>query len=203
MESLKNLNTAFKQVQTQAKMVVITGAIIAIAVCYFAFNYVQQTGDRMWVMFSNGAVAEVGATSMEANRLAEAHHHVEYYHFLMYNISPDPQSIEYNRRRMEYLGDESIKVPYEQKKEGGFYNQLISGNMRQTFYLDSMNLTQYPFVRIYGREVITRASSQLTKLLITSCVLETTNRSDNNANGLFMRRYKVEENKVLSEQNIY
>ncbi len=184
-------------------MVVVTGAVLAIAVCYFAFDYVQRTGDRMWVMFSNGAVAQVGASSMQANRLAEARHHVEYYHFLMYNISPDPQSIEYNRRRMEYLGDESIKVPYEQKKEGGFYNQLISGNMRQTFYLDSINLQQYPFVRVYGKEVITRASSQLTKVLITSCVLELANRSDNNANGLFMRNYKVEENKVLAEQNVY
>ena len=198
MQSLKNMDTAFQKVQSNAKMVVIGSIALSIAVCWWAFDYAQSTSNKMWVLTNSGAAMEVTASSLKENRVAEARHHVEFYHYLMFNISPDPKSIDYNKRRAEYLGDASIRIPYEQKKESNFYNQLIGANMRQEFRLDSIVTRSFPIVKVYGKEVITRASSQLTKSLITSCELVDVARSDNNSNGFFMQNFKVEENKVIS-----
>ena len=201
MQSLKNMDTAFQKVQSNAKMVVIGSIAFSIAVCWWAFDYVQSTSNKMWVLTNSGAAMEVTASSLKENRVAEARHHVEFYHYLMFNISPDPKSIEYNKRRAEYLGDASIRIPYEQKKESNFYNQLIGSNMRQEFRLDSIVTRNFPYIKVYGKEVITRASSQLTKSLITSCQLVDVARSDNNSNGFFMENFKVEENKVIASTN--
>lgn len=198
MQSLKNMNTAFEKVQSNARMVVLGSIALSIAVCWWAFDHVQSTSNKMWILTSSGAAMEVSATSLKENRIAEAKHHVEFYHFLMFNISPDPKSIDYNKRRAEYLGDASIRIPYEQKKESNFYNQLIGANMRQEFRVDSIVTRNFPSVRLYGKEVITRASSQLTKSLITSCELVDVARSDNNSNGFLIQNFKVEENKVIS-----
>jgi conjugative transposon TraK protein len=195
------METAFQKVQSNAKLVVLGSIAFSITVCWWAFDYVQSASNRMWVLTHHGAAVEVTAASLEANRLAEARHHVEFYHYLMFNISPDPKSIEYNKRRAEYLGDASILIPYEQKRESNFYNQLIGANMRQEFRLDSVVTRNFPLVKVYGKEVITRASSQLTKSLVTSCQLVDVARSDNNSNGFFMQNFKVEENKVISSAN--
>ena len=201
MQSLKNMDTAFQKVQSNAKMVVIGSIALSIAVCWWAFDFVQTTSNKTWVLTNSGAALEATASSLEENRIAEAKHHVEFYHYLMFNISPDPQSIEYNKRRAEYLGDASIRIPFEQKKESNFYNQLIGANMRQEFRLDSVVTSNYPLVKVYGKEIITRASSQLTKSLITSCLLVDVARSDNNSNGFLMQNFRVEENKVISSTN--
>ena len=203
MESLKNLDTAFRRVQSQARLTVICAVALSIAACYLSFDYVQTHSDKMWVMLSDGQAVQVASSSMQDNRLAEARHHLEFYHFLTFNISPDPQSIEYNRRRAEYLGDNTILVPYEKKKESGFYNRLIAGNMRQEFRLDSISDREFPLMRVYGKEIITRSSSQLTKSLVSSCRLINMGRSDNNANGFFITEFVILENEKLTEQNRY
>lgn len=202
MESLRNIDTAFQKIRLHALVTVLASVGFSIGVCWWAFDYANKASDRIYIL-NNGAVAHAQASSVRANREAEARHHVRYYHDLIFNISPDPRSIDYNAQRAWYLGDGSIKLPYEKNKENNFYNQLISGNMRQEFREDSIqvNMKRMPYrAIIYGKVTITRSSSRLTKTLVTSCELVDVNRSDNNANGFLMQNFTILENKKLNSE---
>jgi conjugative transposon TraK protein len=203
MDSLRNLDTAFQKVRIHAMVTVLASLGFSIAVSWWAFDYANTASQRIYVL-SNGAVTNAQASSVQANREAEAKHHVRYYHDLVFNISPDPRSIEYNVQRAWYLGDGSIKLPYEKNKENNFYNQLIGGNMRQEFREDSIhvNMKNMPYKAIiYGKVTITRSSSRLTKTLVTSCELVDVNRSDNNSNGFLMQNFTILENKRLTSES--
>ncbi len=203
MESLRNIDTAFQKIRLHALVTVLASLGFSIAVCWWAFDYANKASERIYLL-NNGAATDALASSVHANREAEAKHHVRYYHDLIFNISPDPRSIDYNAQRAWYLGDGSIKLPYEQNKENNFYNQLIGGNMRQEFREDSIRVTMktIPYKAfIYGKVTITRASSRLTKTLVTSCELVDVNRSDNNSNGFLMQNFTILENKKLSSES--
>lgn len=203
MESLRNIDTAFQKIRLHAMVTVLASLGFSIAVCWWAFDYANRASERIYLL-NNGVATDAHASSVRANREAEAKHHVRYYHDLIFNISPDPRSIDYNAQRAWYLGDGSIKLPYEKNKESNFYNQLIGGNMRQEFREDSIrvNMKGMPYkALIYGKVTITRSSSKLTKSLITSCELVDVNRSDNNSNGFLMQNFNILENKKLSSES--
>jgi len=202
MQSLKNLDTAFQKVRAMALVTVVACLFLTGIVCYQAFDYAQSAANKVYIL-NNGAAIDALASSVRENREAEAKHQVRYYHDLLFNISPDPRSIDYNAQRAFYLGDASIKLPYEQNKESNFYNQLIGGNMRQEFREDSIRvqMKRLPYqVTLYGKVTITRSSSKLVKSLITSCQLVDVNRSDVNPNGFLMQNFTILENRKVSTE---
>lgn len=202
LQSLKNFETAFQKVRAMAMVTVVASLGLTATVCFCAFEYAKKYGERIYIL-NNGAAIDALASSVRENRESEAKHHVRYYLDLMFNISPDPRSIEYNKKRAEYLGDHSILLPYEQNKESNFYNQLIGGNMRQEYREDSIQvrMKELPYrVIAFGKVTITRASSKLVKSLVTSCDLVDVNRSDNNPNGFLMQNFSVIESKKLTTE---
>jgi hypothetical protein len=58
----------------------------------------------------------------------------------------------------------------------------------------------YPF-RCYARQRLTRASSVVTRSLITEGALRSVSRSDNNPHGFLIERWTTIENRDLSIKN--
>lgn len=202
MQSLRNLETAFQKVRFHATVVVVSCCALTAMVCWWAFDYAKSSATRMYAV-KNGVAVELEASTVWANREAEAKHHIQFYHDLMFNISPDQSSIAYNKKRAEFLGDKSLDLPYEQFTEKNFYNQVIGGNMRQEFRTDSIDVKMdtYPYQAIlYGRITLYRATSRITKNLVTSCQLVDVSRSENNSNGFLMQHYNILESKKLSSE---
>ncbi|MGB3585056.1 MAG: hypothetical protein WBA23_00890 [Tunicatimonas sp.] len=204
MKSLRNMNVSFRRVQIQAMTSSIISGAIAIAALYFSYDYVRRHKDDMYVMNESGATYAMSVSTIEENRPVEARNHVMRYHNLMFSIDPDPTVIEENRRKVEYLGDRSILEPYNQRKESGFYNKLISNNMQQRFQLDSIIMRDYPRIVVYGKEYISRPSSRRIKRLVTSCVMvDAQYRSDHNPNAFSMQQFYVVESRALKNEEVY
>ncbi|MDJ1470224.1 conjugative transposon protein TraK [Xanthocytophaga flava] len=210
LQSLRNLETAFQKTKYNSIIFVIACTLIVLVVVYYSFTYVQSNATKVYaVAAKNGAVVELHASSVSDHREAEAKHHIRFYHDLMFNVVPDPKSIQYNKRRAEYLGDKSILLPFELYTEKNFYNQLIGNNMLQSFKEDSLviNMNSSPYKAImYGKVKITRASSVLTNILVTSCDLvdlvsgQQTGRTEENPNGFFMQNFSILESKKFSSE---
>lgn len=203
IKSLTNLETAFQTSRRFALAIVLGSVLLAALAFYFAWDFAMANSQRVYIL-NHGAAVEALASSVRENRAAEARFHVRYYHDLMFTISPDPRSIDANAQRAFYLGDLSVKRPYEINKEENFYSDLIGNNMTQTYQSDSIRVTMqsYPYRAVaYGKVTIRRRSSTLVKSLVTACDLIDVNRSENSPNGLLMQRYTILENSILSAAN--
>lgn len=103
-----------------------------------------------------------------------------------------------------YLADASAKREYDNLKESGYYSNIIAGNISQSLSVDStvIDLQDYPYYfRCYATEKIIRATSIVTRNLITEGYLRNVSRSDNNPHGFLIERWNTIENKDLKTQN--
>jgi conjugative transposon TraK protein len=108
--------------------------------------------------------------------------------------------IQTNITKALYLADGSAKRMYDNFKEGGYYANVISGNISQNIEVDSVqvNTHEYPFYwRCYATEKIIRATSIVTRDLITEGYLRSVSRSDNNPHGFLIERWNTIENKDI------
>lgn len=103
-----------------------------------------------------------------------------------------------------YLADASAKREYDNLRENGYYTSLISGNISQTVEADTIqvNTERYPYYfRYVGKQTIVRPSTIVTRSLITEGYLRNVSRSDNNAHGFLIEKWRTMENKDLTTQS--
>jgi len=119
---------------------------------------------------------------------------------LFFTLDPDEKVIGDNLNRALYLADGSAKRVYENLRESGYYAGVISGNISQRVTVDSirLDLAGYPYYfRCYGQETIMRATSIVTRDLVTEGYLRDVSRSDNNAHGFLIERWTILENRDI------
>lgn len=95
------------------------------------------------------------------------------------------------------LADESAKKAYDNLKEKSYFNNLISANISQEIVVDStqLDLNQYPYqFRCYATQKLIRATSTITRKLITAGSLRNVSRSDNNPHGFLIQRWETLDN---------
>ncbi len=98
-----------------------------------------------------------------------------------------------------YLVDESGALQYNNLKEKGFFNSILSSSSVLTLQTDSIQLDMVNKRFIYyGKQIIDRRSSTVTRSLITTGNLKDIPRSDNNSHGVLITNWKTLENKDLS-----
>jgi Bacteroides conjugative transposon TraK protein len=163
----------------------------------------EAAQNRIYILV-NGKAIEAFAADRKENIPVEARDHVKMFHRYFFSLDPDDKVIQTNVTKALYLADASAKQAYDNLKENGYYSNLIAGNISQEITIDSVavSLEQYPYYfRCYATEKMIRASSIVTRSLVTEGYLRNVSRSDNNPHGFLIERWTTIENKDIQTQS--
>lgn len=176
----------------------IASIAITLIVSMYAYRQVADARHSIYILDNNVPIL-AKQTNMQLNRPAEYKASVNLFHSTFFSLSPDNKYIDYQMNRAMYLIDESGALQYNNLKEKGFFSSILSSSSVLTLQTDSIHLDMVKkhFV-FYGKQMIERRSSIVTRSLITEGYLKDIPRSDNNAHGVLITNWKTIENKDLS-----
>jgi conjugative transposon TraK protein len=172
----------------------------SIIICGFvsAYAYQQVANARQSIyILDNDIPILAKQTNMQMNRPAEYKAAVDLFHSLFFNLTPDDKHIEYQMKRAMYFVDETGVGQYNNLKEKGYFNSILSSSSVLSIQTDSIILNQNRF-RYYGKQKIDRRSATITRSIITEGELIDIPRSENNSHGVLITNWKTIENKDLS-----
>ncbi len=199
----KNIDTAFRQVRLFSIGVMAVCLILTLFISYKSYQLASQSQQKIFIL-ANGKALEAYAADRKDNIPVEARDHVKMFHHYFFTMDPDDKVISNNLTKALYLADGSAKQQYDNLKENGYYTNLISGNISQEIQADSIiiNTNDYPYYfRYKGLQKIIRPTTIVTRNLITEGYLRNVSRSDNNAHGFLIERWKTLENSDLKVEN--
>jgi len=199
----KNIDTAFRHIRSFTLMVVIASISFCCFAVYKSYQLVQVAHSKVYILAS-GKVLDAYASERKENIPVEARDHVATFHRFFFNLDPDDKVIESNMVKALYLADATAKTQYENLKESGFFASIISGNISQQIQIDSVQISteSYPYYfKCTASQRIIRATSIVTRRLVTEGYLRSVARSDNNPHGFLIERWSTLENKDVNIQN--
>jgi len=202
---LKNIDTAFKHIR-QFSIFLITGNVITMCFCiYKSDQVVNQAQNHIHILY-DGKVLTAVAADRKSNLPVELRDHIKTFHEYFFDLSPDDKAIEANVSKALYLADESAKREYDNLKESGYYNNLISANISQEIKVDSTRLqgNEFPYsFTCYATEKLVRSSGTVTRKLVTQGEVRDLNiQTDNNPHGFLIQHWEVLANRdtTLTDQ---
>lgn len=168
-------------------------------VSFFAYKQVAIARKSIYVLDANSTPVLGRQTDVQMNRAAEYRSDIVRFHSLFFTLTPDDKYIENQMKQAMYLVDESGALQYNNLKEKGFFNSILSSSAVLTITMDSVYLDMpHKYFRYYGKQKIDRRSSTLTRSLVTEGYLKDLDvRSDNNPNAVLITQWKTLENKDL------
>lgn len=199
-KSLKNIETAFKQIRLFGIIFLCACAAVVIFATWKSYSFAEAQRQKIYVLDGGKSLMLALSQDLAQNRPVEAREHVRRFHELFFTLSPDKEAIEGNARRAFHLADRSAINYFNDLQERGYYNRIIAGNIMQSVQVDSIvcNFDNYPYqVMTYARQKIVRSSNVTERSLITSSTLRNAVRSDNNPQGFIIEGLNVIENKDL------
>lgn len=183
-----------------ATVISLVSLLSSIIICGFvsAYAYQQVANARQSIyILDNDIPILAKQTNMQLNRPAEYKAAVDLFHSLFFNLTPDDKHIEYQMKRAMYFVDETGVGQYNNLKEKGYFNSILSSSSVLSIQTDSIILDQNRF-RYYGKQKIDRRSATITRSIITEGELIDIPRSENNSHGVLITNWKTIENKDLS-----
>ena len=195
----RNLESSFRLIRGTC-VVVILGSFCLCGYTFFTANRAVSRAQARIYILANGKALEAVAGERKDNIPVEARDHIRNFHLLFFTLDPDEKVIGDNLGRALYLADGSARRVYENLKESGYYAGLISANISQRVTVDSirLDLAGYPYYfRCFGQETIVRATSIVTRDLVTEGYVRDVSRSDNNAHGFLIERWAILDNRDL------
>jgi len=177
-------------------------ALLMVAVTsYFAWKQVAVARKSVYILDANSIPLLARQTDVSMNREAEYRSVINRFHALFFTLTPDDKFIEYQMKQAMYLVDESGALQYNNLKERGFFNSILSSSAVLTIQTDSIYLDMaHKYFRYYGKQKIDRRSSVVIRSLVTEGYLKDLDvRSDNNPNAVLITGWKTLENKDLSD----
>ncbi|SHL10391.1 Bacteroides conjugative transposon TraK protein [Chitinophaga jiangningensis] len=199
-QKMKSIQGAFAHVRIFTLVIVLLSFSLSAFTIYKSMLLASKTQDRIYVL-ANGKVLEAFASEKKDNIPVEARDHVKMFHYYFFTLDPDETVIKNNIVRALYMADASAKRQYENLKESGYYNNVISGNISQKIEVDSVsvNVDQYPYYfRCYAHQRIIRATSIVIRSLTTEGYIRNISRSDNNSHGFLIERWSTLENRDIN-----
>ena len=177
----------------------ISAILIVIAVLLFSHKTVSEARKTVYVLDANTVPLMAKQSDVRMNRAAEYKAQINLFHNLFFSLTPDDKFIEYQMKRAMYLIDESGALQYNNLKEKGYFNSVLSSSAVLTIRTNSIYLNEAKkYFRYYGKQKIDRRSSTITRSLITEGYLKDLDiRSDNNPHAVLITRWKTIENKDL------
>lgn len=202
-QKTKNIDTAFRQVRLVAIVVIVGCILLCMGISYQSLSMVSGMQDKIYVL-ANDKALEAYASTRKENISVEARDHVKTFHHTFFSLEPDEKVIRENIDRALYLADRSAKREYDNLLERGYYTQIIAGNVSQNIRVDSVkvDLREYPYpFRCYATQQLVRATSTVTRSLVTQGQLRNISRSDNNPHGFLIEQWRILENKDIQVRN--
>ncbi len=199
-QSLRNIETAFRQIRLYILVFALLSAGVSGYALYSSYRFAEKQREKIYVLDQGKSLMLALSQDASRNRPVEAREHVRRFHELFFSIAPDKDAIEENMSRAFALCDKSAFDYYKDLAEQGYYNRAISGNVNQRIVIDSIhcNFESYPYeVTTYARQFILRQSNVTERSLVTSCTLQNSVRSDDNPQGFLMEHFLVRENQDL------
>jgi conjugative transposon TraK protein len=175
---------------------------MVLGVSFFAYRQVVDARRSIYIMDAANVPMPARQTDVQMNREAEYRSHVGRFHSLFFSLTPDDKFIEYQMKQAMYLIDESGALQYNNLKEKGFFNSILSSSAVLTIRTDSIRIDMPKhYFRYYGTQKIDRRSSTIMRSLVTEGYLSDLEiRSDNNPHAVLITRWKTLENKDI--QNV-
>jgi len=200
---LRNVESAFQHIRTFTAVLVLSCAIVSCYSIYRSFQVVDKMQEKIYVL-ANGKALEAWASDRKDNIPVEARDHVRMFHQLFFTLAPDDKVIQTNIAKALYLADGSAKHQYDNLKENRYYANLISGNISQEIASDSILVDAdiYPFYfRYHAKQKLIRATSVVTRVLVTEGYLRNVARSDNNPHGFLIEKWNTLENRNIKTES--
>lgn len=198
----KNIDSAFRHIRSFSLMLIAACIAISLYALYNSNQAIATAQQRIYIL-ANGKALEAFAADRKDNIPVEARDHVKMFHQYFFTLDPDERVIQSNITKALYMADASAKRQYDDLKENGYYANLIAGNVSQQIEIDSVavDINQYPFYfRCNAIETIIRATSTVTRNLITEGYLRNVSRSDNNPHGFLIEKWKTLENRDIKAE---
>jgi len=196
---IKNIEAKIRLATFVAGGSFITAIIIAVIACSYAYKQVVNARQSVYILADNVPIL-ARQTDVQMNRPAEYKADVDLFHSLFFSLTPDDNYMEYQIKKAMYLVDESGMQQYNDLKEKGFFNSILSSSSVLTLQTDSIFLDMpKKYFRYYGKLKIDRRSSTVVRSLITEGYLKDIPRSDNNPHGVLITGWKTLENKDLED----
>ncbi|MGA9652163.1 conjugative transposon protein TraK [Pedobacter sp.] len=192
----KNIDTVFSHIKRFSLFLIIACLLISAFAIYKGFSMANSAQQRVYIL-ANGKVLEAAAGERKDNISVEIRDHIKMFHHYFFTLDPDEKVIQANISAALNLADESAKKAYDNLKEKGYFNNLISANISQEIVIDStqINLDDYPYAfKCYSTQRLIRATSTVRRKLVTSGTLRNVSRSDNNPHGFLIQRWETLDN---------
>lgn len=192
----KNIDTAFSHIKRFSLFLIIACLLISCFAIYQSIHMIESAQKRIYIL-ANGKSLEAFSAGRKDNIAVEMRDHIKMFHHYFFTLDPDDKVIQRNISSALNLADESAKKAYDNLKEQGYYNHIISANISQHIDIDStiLDLNQYPyFFKCYATQQLIRSSSSVTRKLVTQGYLRSVSRSDDNPHGFLIQRWETLEN---------
>lgn len=194
---IKNIETKIRLATWVACGSFLTSIILSTLFGGLAYQQVKEARKSIYIL-SNNIPLQATQSDMQANRPVEYRADIDLFHSLFFSLTPDDKYIDYQLKKAMYLVDESGVEQYNDLKENGFFNSILSSSSVLTLQTDSIHLDMSRhYFRYYGHLKIDRRSSTVVRSLITEGYLKDIPRSDNNPHGVLICNWKTLENKDL------
>jgi conjugative transposon TraK protein len=195
-----DIERAFRHIRIFTLLIVSASFVFCCFALYKSYQITQASQSKVFIL-ADGKVLEAYASDRRDNIPVEARDHVASFHRFFFTLDPDEKAIQANVVKALYLADASAKKQYDNLRESGFYTSVISGNISQQVIIDSVAVDTkvYPYYfRCTASQQIIRATSIVTRSLVTEGYLRTVSRSDHNPHGFLIERWMTLENKDVS-----
>ena len=196
---IKNIESKVRLATFISAASLLSAFLMVLAVSFFAYRQVADARKTVYVLDANTVPLLARQSDVQVNRAAEYKAQINLFHNLFFSLTPDEKFIEYQMKRAMYLIDESGALQYNNLKEKGYFNSILSSSAVLTLRTDSIYLdVAKKYFRYYGKQKIDRRSSSITRSMITEGYLKDLDiRSDNNPHAVLITRWKTIENKDL------
>lgn len=198
---IKNIEQRIKINKAVSIATIVFAAFIVVAGFFFAYKMIEDSRKSIYIL-DNGVPVLAKQTDVLLNRPVEYKAQIELFHRLFFTLAPDDTYIKENIQKSLYLIDDSAKKEYTNLKEKGFFNQIVASSSMVSIHADSITLNpDNKKFQFFGKQMITRKSSIITRKLITEGFYEDIIRSPNNPHGVMLKNWRIINNEEISNQN--
>ncbi|MFC4162858.1 conjugative transposon protein TraK [Epilithonimonas zeae] len=198
---IKNIEQRIKINKVVSLGAIAFAVFIIIAGFFFSYKMIQDSRKSIYIL-DNGVPVLAKQTDVFLNRPVEYKAQIELFHRLFFTLASDDSYIKENIQKSLYLIDDSGKKEYTNLREKGFYNQIVASSSMVTIHTDSISLDmENKKFQFFGKQMITRKSSVITRKLFTEGFFDDIIRSPNNPHGVLLKNWRIIDNEELSNQN--
>lgn len=195
-----DIEQSFKGLKLVSLLSIAASVVITVASVLSSHSFAEKQRQKIYVLDQGKSLLLALQTDAIMSKELEIKDHVERFHELFFNLSPQAKAINENLDRALNLSDESAFKYSQDLAEKGYYSRIVSANITQQVIVDSVVVTDrnYPYkVKTYARQYVIRESNMSEYSLVSACQLIDIPRSDVNPHGLLIEKFQVTENNLI------